>query len=117
MNLGIPVMEEYMDFRLQQQAAMENARKIIKKVFNEWDSKFGRQYDVIERFKMDDAVIALVSIGAMTSTAKAATRNYGSGTYEIFFRLNFVAVKNVANMSNGSIAQNGNSGIIGSYSP
>ena len=72
MNLGVPVMEEYMDFRLQQQAAMENARKIIKKVFNEWDSKFGRQYDVIERFMMDDAVIALVSIGAMTSTAKAA---------------------------------------------
>ena len=57
------------------------------------------------------------TVTTITSTAKAATRNYGSGIYEIFFRLNFVAVKNVANMSNGSIAQNGNSGIIGSYSP
>lgn len=72
MNLGVPVLEEYMDFRLQQQAAMENAHGIIKKVFREWEKTFKRKYDVIERFMMDDAVIALVSLGAMTSTAKAA---------------------------------------------
>ncbi|NCO97167.1 MAG: hypothetical protein AUJ50_04060 [Candidatus Aenigmarchaeota archaeon CG1_02_38_14] len=72
MNLGVPVMEGYMEFRLQQQAAMENAREVIKKTFKEWEKKFGRKYDVIEKFMMDDAVIALVSVGAMTSTAKAA---------------------------------------------
>ncbi|MBD3155854.1 MAG: pyruvate ferredoxin oxidoreductase [Candidatus Aenigmarchaeota archaeon] len=72
MNLGIPVMEGYMKFRLQQEAAMENALGLIKKTFKEWEKKFGRKYDVIERFMMDDAVIALVSVGAMTSTAKAA---------------------------------------------
>jgi pyruvate ferredoxin oxidoreductase alpha subunit len=72
MNLGIPVMEGYMKFRLQQQAAMENALKVIKKTFKEWNKKYHRKYEVIERFMMDDAVIALVSVGAMTSTAKAA---------------------------------------------
>jgi pyruvate ferredoxin oxidoreductase alpha subunit len=72
MNLGVPVLEEYMEFRLQQQAAMKNALGVIKKTFADWDKKFGREYDVIERFMMDDAVIALVSVGAMTSTAKAA---------------------------------------------
>lgn len=72
MNLGVPVMEEYMSFRLQQQAAMENAKDVIKQTFKEWEKKFGRKYDVIERFMMDDAVVALVSVGALTSTAKAA---------------------------------------------
>ncbi|MEM5793547.1 MAG: pyruvate ferredoxin oxidoreductase [Candidatus Aenigmatarchaeota archaeon] len=72
MNIGVAVLEEYMDFRLQQQAAMENALEIIKKTFNDWEKIFGRKYEVIEKFMMDDAVIALVSVGAMTSTAKAA---------------------------------------------
>ena len=43
MNLGVPVMEEYTDFRLQQQAAMENARDVIKETFKEWEKKFRRK--------------------------------------------------------------------------
>jgi len=72
MNVGVPAMHEYMEFRLQQQAAMNNAKEAIEESFKKWDKKFGRKYGLIENYHVADSDIALVSIGAMSSTAKAA---------------------------------------------
>lgn len=72
MSLGVPVMDEYMDFRLQHHRAALNALDVSAKAFKKFAKIFGRTYAATESYRMDDAEVALVSMGALTSTTKAA---------------------------------------------
>jgi pyruvate ferredoxin oxidoreductase alpha subunit/phenylglyoxylate dehydrogenase alpha subunit len=52
---------------------MENAKRVIADVHREWGERFGRHYaPLVERYRMDDAEIALVTIGSMTGAGKDA---------------------------------------------
>ena len=44
MSLGVPVMEQYMDFRAQVHKAQLNALDVIKKVGKDFKKSFGREY-------------------------------------------------------------------------
>ncbi|WP_175059658.1 pyruvate synthase subunit PorA [Thermococcus sp. 2319x1] len=60
----------YMEARYTVWEAMENARKVIKEVFDEFEKKFGRRYHMIEEYKTDDAEIILLTMGSLAGTLK-----------------------------------------------
>jgi len=66
--LGFPV--HYMEARYTVWEAMENARKVIKEAFDEFEKKFGRRYHMIEEYKTDDAEIILLTMGSLAGTLK-----------------------------------------------
>lgn len=50
--------------------AMRNATKIIKAVGKEFGDKYGRYYDMLENYRMEDAEVAMVCLGSTAGTAK-----------------------------------------------
>ncbi len=66
--LGFPA--HYMEVRYTVWEAMENARQVIKEVFDEFEKKYGRRYYMIEEYKTDDAEIILLTMGSLAGTLK-----------------------------------------------
>jgi pyruvate/2-oxoacid:ferredoxin oxidoreductase alpha subunit len=62
--------DSYMEFRWQQQEAMEQARSVFDGVENEWEDLFGRRYGAVEAYRAEDADLLLVTSGTVTSTAR-----------------------------------------------
>jgi len=57
--------------RYQTEQSMQRAREVIGEVTEEFAAKFGRDYGgLIDTYRMDDAEIALMTIGTVTSTAR-----------------------------------------------
>jgi pyruvate ferredoxin oxidoreductase alpha subunit len=50
--------------------AMRNAVKVIKAVGKEFGEKYGRAYDMIEKYRLDDAETAIVCLGSTAGTSK-----------------------------------------------
>jgi pyruvate/2-oxoacid:ferredoxin oxidoreductase alpha subunit len=61
----------YMEMRLRQQEAMEEARRAIGVVDAEWGELTGRSYGRIEPYRTEDAEVLLVTSGTITSTARS----------------------------------------------
>jgi pyruvate ferredoxin oxidoreductase alpha subunit len=72
MSLGVPAMEGYMYYRSQVHKAQLNSIKTIRKVGKEFKKSFGRSYDLIEKYKTNDAKIIFVSVGSLSTTIQAA---------------------------------------------
>jgi len=66
--------DSYMEFRKEQQDAMLEALKEIKKTSSEFKTKFGRSYGngLVETYKMNDAKQAVVAMGSSCTTARQA---------------------------------------------
>ncbi len=62
----LDLQDYYFENKRQESEAMKNALKAIPEVLKEFEKTFGRKYDFIEAYKLDDAEIAIV---AMSSTA------------------------------------------------
>lgn len=62
----------YMEARVAQAHAMMNAKQVIIDVAKDFKATFGREYGLIEEYRMDDAEIAMVIMGSSAGTAKAA---------------------------------------------
>ena len=62
----------YMECKRAQAQAMMDAKEVIKKVGAEFGQMTGRTYDLIEKYRMDDAEEAIVIIGSSAGTAKEA---------------------------------------------
>jgi len=61
----------YMEMRRQTDKAVESARKVVEEVNREFSEVFGRDYGgLIDTYMMEDAEVALVTIGTVTSTAR-----------------------------------------------
>ena len=54
----------------QQAEAMKNAKKVILDVAKEFEAMTGRKYDLLEKYMMDDAEVALVILNSSAGTAK-----------------------------------------------
>ena len=65
----------YMEARVAQAKAMKNAKQVILDVSADFEKTFGRKYGFFERYKMEDADIAMVIIGSSAGTAKVAVDN------------------------------------------
>jgi pyruvate ferredoxin oxidoreductase alpha subunit len=60
----------YMEFKKQQADAMENSKEVIEKVNNEFEKKFGRRYDLIETYKLNNAKTVIIAMGSVCGTIK-----------------------------------------------
>ena len=68
------------EHKAQQAEAMKNAKKVIKEVSEEFEKWTGRKYEFFEKYKLDDAEIAIVCMNSTAGTTKAVVdelRNKG----------------------------------------
>ena len=68
------------EHKAQQAEAMKNAKKVIKEVAEEFEKWTGRKYEFFEKYKLDDAEIAIVCMNSTAGTTKAVVdelRNKG----------------------------------------
>ncbi|MFH1489945.1 MAG: pyruvate ferredoxin oxidoreductase [Pseudomonadota bacterium] len=74
MHLSVAVNDHYfMEYRYQQQEAMENARTVISRVDEEFGETFGRSYGgLFQSYRMDDAEVAVVSMGSLSGLVRMA---------------------------------------------
>ena len=59
------------EHKAQQEEAMKNAKKVIKEVAKEFEKWTGRKYEFFEKYKLDDAEIAIVCMNSTAGTTKA----------------------------------------------
>ncbi len=60
----------YMEIRLRQQEAMQQARGAMDEVEAQWERATGRRWGAIESYRAEDAELLLVTSGTITSTAR-----------------------------------------------
>ena len=59
------------EHKAQQAEAMKKAKEVIKEVSEEFAEWTGRKYEFFEKYKLDDAEIAIVCMNSTTGTTKA----------------------------------------------
>jgi len=62
----------YFECKRQEVEAMENARQVILDVGAEYGELTGREYGYFEKYKLDDADVAVVAMGSTAGTASVA---------------------------------------------
>jgi len=67
---AIDLQDYYFEHKMQEAEAMKNSKEIILKVADEFKEKFGREYGFYEKYKLDDAEIAIVCLGSTAGTTK-----------------------------------------------
>lgn len=67
---GLVPPEDFTEMRYQQLVGFESALRVIPQVQEEFFSKFGRRYEMVEAYRCEDADVVLVTIGSMSGTAK-----------------------------------------------
>jgi len=72
------------EFRYKQHKDMTNAIQVINDVDAEFGKKFGRKYGgVVETYHCDDAEAVLVTVGSVTSTARAVVDQMRQDGYKV----------------------------------
>jgi len=67
---GLVAPEHWMELRFKQQRAMEGAVEVSRQVGAEFGQAFGRAYDLVEKYRMEDAELVLVTSGSITGTSR-----------------------------------------------
>lgn len=62
----------YFEFKRQQITGMDNSRQVILDIGKEYGKLTGREYGYFEKYKLDDADVAIVVLGSTAGTTKAA---------------------------------------------
>ena len=72
MAMGPLDLQAYLfEHKAQQAEAMKNAKKVIKEVAEDFEKWTGRKYEFFEKYKLDDAEIAIVCMNSTAGTTKA----------------------------------------------
>lgn len=61
---------EHTEMKYQQMMGFEDARRVTKEIFAEYEAKFGRKLQTVEKYMLEDAEVAVVTIGSMSGTGK-----------------------------------------------
>lgn len=72
---AIDFTDYYFEHKRSQIEAMNKTEPVILQVAKEFKKSFGREYGLFEKYKMDDADIAIVALGSTAGTAKVAVNN------------------------------------------
>jgi 2-oxoisovalerate ferredoxin oxidoreductase alpha subunit len=74
MHLSVYVSDQYfMEYKYQQQEAMEKAKEVIKEIDQEFGERFGRSYGgLVQPYRMEDAEIAILAMGSNCGLARMA---------------------------------------------
>jgi pyruvate ferredoxin oxidoreductase alpha subunit len=71
-SFGSLVLQDYyMEIKRQQEEAMQRAYQVTKDVMAEFSEISGREMEILEKYKLEDADYALVAYGATAGNAKA----------------------------------------------
>lgn len=62
--------EHYFEFRYKSQQAMGDALLVAKEANKEFEQMFGRGYDIVEKYRAEDADLVLVTSGTIASTSR-----------------------------------------------
>jgi pyruvate ferredoxin oxidoreductase alpha subunit len=76
---GSPLSEGYLEFLSYQQRAMEESKKIIKRVNERWNKKYHRTYGMVETFHTEDAETVFVLTKGFDIAKKAVQALRDSG--------------------------------------
>ncbi len=66
----LDLTDYYFEHKVSQMEALDRAPKTIKKVFKEYSELTGRDYDIFEKYRTDDAELILVALGSTAGTTK-----------------------------------------------
>jgi len=70
-TVGSLVLQDYyMEIKRQQADAMMKAKEKIKELYVDFNKKMKKNYNVIEKYFMDDAEYAIVALGSTAGTAR-----------------------------------------------
>ena len=61
---------EHTEMKYQQKVGFDKAAVVAKEVFKEYEEKFGRKLHTVETYCLEDAEVAVVTIGSMSGTGK-----------------------------------------------
>ena len=71
--LALP--SHYMDFRLDLSKAIENSVKEIQKIFDDYNQKFSKNYQLIEEYGLESSKIVVVAMSSLCGTIKELIDN------------------------------------------
>ena len=77
---SLDLQDYYFEHKMPIVEAMKEAKNVILEVGKDFGKRFGREYGLVEKYKLDDAEIAMVALGSTCGTAKAVVdelRNKG----------------------------------------
>jgi pyruvate ferredoxin oxidoreductase alpha subunit len=60
----------YPDFEYKKHSALVNSKEVIRTVYNDFEKRFGREYDLIDAYRCEDADLIFLGIGSMMSTTR-----------------------------------------------
>ncbi|MFA4967974.1 MAG: transketolase C-terminal domain-containing protein [Candidatus Margulisiibacteriota bacterium] len=69
---ALDLTDYYFEHKMPILDAMKKAKDVILEVGRDFGKKFGREYGFFEKYKLDDAEIAIVALGSTCGTAKVA---------------------------------------------
>jgi pyruvate ferredoxin oxidoreductase alpha subunit len=73
---GLTPPEFFTELRYQTQQAMEEAKRVILQVDEEYHALFGRRYGLIEGYRLEDADLVLVTSGTVAGTTREVVDQY-----------------------------------------
>ena len=73
----------YSYFRYESHLAAENALAVFDEICTEFAQRFGRQYDAVESYRLDDADYAFFMMGCFATKAKAAVDSLREAGWKI----------------------------------
>ena len=71
----LDLQDFYFEHKMQQSVAVENVKKVLLDVAEEYEEISGREYGLFEEYKTDDAELIVVALGSTAGTAKEAVDN------------------------------------------
>ncbi len=66
----LDLQDYYFEHKMQQHTAMQKVLPVIKEVQEDYFKKFNRKYEIIEKYKADDAEMVIVGMNSVMGTVK-----------------------------------------------
>lgn len=73
---ALDLQNYYFEHKRQVAEAMKTSKDIILEIGKDFGKKFGREYGFFEKYKLDDAEMAIVCLGSFAGSAKAVIDEY-----------------------------------------
>ena len=64
----------HFEHKARQHKALMDSKEVIKEVFDAFEKKTGRKYNIVEKYLMDDAEVAIVALGTTVESAEVAAK-------------------------------------------
>ncbi len=71
----LDLQDYYFEHKRQQSEAMLNAKRLIPEIVGEFKKLINKDYGFVEKYRLDDADIAIVALGSTCGTTKAVVDN------------------------------------------